>query len=225
MPKHSHDRPALLIPNRRRGVGLVELVIVIAILAVLFVVMNQAMIGPKGAKATARRQINAINLNGVYQGFFVWANSHDEQYPSTKSMTLMESDTTHQVFKTLIEDGSLAGQQLQSPNEHEDGFEVGYMDSFGPKNTSFALNDYDADNWLRYPNWNSYRNGAFVLLSDRWVDIEGYEFHTINDTYWYALFNDGHGEEIEDGFVNRGRDSLFDKDEDLGKNDALMVHD
>ena len=136
----------------------------------------------------------------------------------------MQSDTTHEVFSVMIEDGYLHGDMLQSPNEIETGYTIGYAGSFGPENTSFALNDYDADNWKRHQYWNNYQNGSYVLLSDRWVEIDGYEYNTINETYWYVLFNDGHEENIQTSALRNG-DDLFQADSQFGAEDALMAHD
>lgn len=213
----------------RRAFSMIGLLVSMGIMVVLFAITSTMITGTgpnnPGVKQNVDRKINAINLYGLYQGFYVWAQSYKDKYPSTKTVPTMEGDTTHDVYKVLIEDGVIAGKQLISQNEFETGYEVGYANQFGKTNSSYALEDYDVDDWLRYRKWNINSGGGYVLMSDRWVDIPGFEHHSINDTFWYVLYNDGHGENNSSGALRNG-DSLFDPDiEDFGENDTLMVHD
>lgn len=222
-----HPTP-LTLRFLRRGCSLIGILVSMTIMVILFAI-TMTMItgngpGKPGVKQKAEQNIKAINLYGMYQGIYGWSLNHGDQYPSTKTVNEMEGDTTHDVFNVWLEAGAIAGQQLISPNEFETGYDVGYAGNFGADNTSFALEDYDADDWLRYKNWNLQADGSHVLISDRWVDIDGFEYHSINDTFWYVLFNDGHGENITSGAL-RNDDSLFDPDEQFGADDTLMVHD
>jgi len=203
---------------------LVSMTIMIILFAITMTMITGNGPGKPGVKQKAEHNIKAINMYGMYQGLYGWSLNHKDQYPSTKTVNEMKSDTTHEVFNALLEDGAIAGQQLISPNEFENDYDIGYAGNFGPKNSSFALPDYDADDWLRYENWNLQADSSHVLMSDRWVDIDGFEYHSINDTFWYVLFNDGHGENNTTGALRNG-DSLFDPDEQFGPDDTLMVDD
>jgi len=203
---------------------LVSMTIMVILFAITMTMITGNGPGKPGVKQKTENKVKAINMYGMYQGLYGWSLNHKDQYPSTKTVNEMKSDTTHEVFNALLEDGAIAGQQLISPNEFETGYDIGYAGNFGPKNSSFALPDYDADDWLRYENWNLQADSSHVLMSDRWVDIDGFEYHSINDTFWYVLFNDGHGENNESGALRNG-DSLFDPDEEYGADDTLMVND
>lgn len=185
--------------------------------------------GTEGAKDRLERQIQQIDLHNVYVGFFAFASEHHGNYPSTRtSGGSMSSDTTHQVFAELIEYGSLVPQQLVSPNEMEiDTIQIGSPNSFGKNNTSYALEDYDADNWLRYRHWNDSAGSQFVLLSDRWYDDRVVpEYHSINGDWWHVLLGDG-STHIARNSPNKpnSEDDLFRRDPSQGDYDALMVHD
>lgn len=218
------------IPSpHRRAFSLVGLLMSIGIMAVLYAIMSTMMTGTgpnnPGVKQNIDRKINVIYLHEVYRGFQMWSLDHKGKFPSTKDAPSMEDDTTHQVFKALLSEQYIAGQHLISRNEHETGFYEGYADTFGPKNTSFALNDYDADDWLRYEQWgdNTRRNSPF--LSDRWVEIENYEYNNINDTFWFVLYTDGHSVNAKSSILKNGDDLFFEDDDEFGASDALMVHD
>ncbi len=212
----------------RRGTSLIGILVSMGILVVLFVIVSQMMTGTgtnPGVKQNTNRKINAIQLNEVYRGFQIWAMDHKDKFPSTKTVPSMEDDTTHQVFKALVEDGIVASQHLMSLNEHETGYYQGYANDFGPKNSSFALNDYDADDWLRYPQWGIANRTASAFLSDRWVEIDGYEYNNINDTFWYVLFTDGHSENVTEPELKNGDELFWENDRDFGDRDVLMAHD
>ncbi len=214
---------------QRRGASLIGVLIAVAAIGLMVWMLSSTLTGTAnspGVKQRTDRTIELINLRGLHQGFVAWSMDYrDAQYPSTKIIGNMESDTTHAVFKVLLESGVIAGQQLISPNEYQSDFEVGYAGSFGPHNTSFALPDYDADNWLRHRMWRDTKDSSSPLVSDRLVD-DPYapEIQTVNDTFWYVLFNDGHSENLSEPVLRNG-DSLFEYDSRYGDQDALMVHD
>lgn len=214
----------------RSGASMIELLIVVGILIALAAIIGSAITGTEGqegAKDRVERQIQQLNLHYVYQGFRTYSSSNDGNYPSTKTHSRMDSDTTHEVFRVLIEEGVLDGRQLVSDNEMED-ITPGDASNFGPMNTSFALNDYDADDWLRYRKWNDMSGAAFALMSDRdWVDPVGSGAVSINFDWWHVLMNDGstqiaRGEALKPGTTG---DHLFRRDSGFGALDALMVHD
>lgn len=185
--------------------------------------------GVEGAKDRMERQIQQIDLHNVYVGFFAFGSDHNGNYPSTKtSGGTMSSDTTHEVFAALIDYGSVVPQQLVSPNEMDiDTIRVGSPNSFGANNTSYALEDYDADNWLRYRHWNDSAGSRFVILSDRWYEDRVVpEYHSINGDWWHVLMGDG-STKIARNTPNKPdtTDDLFRRDSSEGDYDALMVHD
>lgn len=184
-----------------------------------------------GVIEQAERKVQAIDLRSIHQGFFVWSQDHQDKFPSTQTVPDMTDDVTHEVFRVLLEDGVLAGPQLMSPNEFVRGFDVGSAYDFGPENTSYALLDYDVDDWLRYPNWGPSMRGRFMMLSDRWIDAEevpdsmrNLQSDEQNPGFWNVLFNDGASDTIENEPVLRG-DNIFEYDARLNENDILMVHD
>lgn len=218
---------------QRHGASMIELLIVVGILVALIAIVGSVITGTggqtgtMGAKDRAERQIAQLNLYTVYQGFRAFAAANDGKYPSTRTHKgQMNSDTTHQVFALLIEDGSLDPRQLISQNEMEMDFSVGSSSRFGPSNTSFALCDYDADNWLRYRQWNDSSGSQFALMSDRWyVDRVVAEYHSINGEWWHVLMGDGSTKIVHDPHRPGTQDRLFERDSAFGDLDALMVHD
>jgi len=212
---------------------MIELLIVLAVMVALVAIVGSVITGSGGttgtlgAKDRAERQIAQLNLYTVYQGFRTFASSNDGKYPSTRTHKgQMDSDTTHQVFALLIEDGSLDPRQLVSKNEMEENITVGSASRFGPNNTSFALNDYDADNWQRYRQWNDSSGYQFALMSDRWyVDRVVPEYNSINGEWWHVLLGDGSTKFVYDPHRPDTQDRLFERDPSLGELDALMVHD
>ena len=213
------------------GASMVELLIVVVVIVVLVAIVGQMLTGTggkEGVKDRAERQIQQLNLHYIHQGFAGFATGNDGKYPSTKTVQGMEEDSASAVFAFLIGDGWLAGPQLISENEYL-GNEItpGSADRFGPENTSFALNDYDAENWLRYTNWNMNSGSPFALLSDRWIDDPAYpDLHTINETYWHVLMNDGATKMSSDATrPGAAEDDLFEKNSSFRDLDALMVHD
>lgn len=219
----------------RRGLGLIELLVVIAIMLVLaFIVMN-SLNGTGGSSAPpgspgegvatrAKRQVQTFEMYSVYQGFFAFAESNNNFYPSTKTNKEMKGDTTGGVFSVLTEGGYVAGAQLVSRNEYATDITVGAPGAISRNNTSFALPDYEAEGWKRYPHWKNTQDGSWVLLSDRWFeDPQVPEVHTINETWWYLLFNNGSSGSTTDGKVNG--DDLFKKDSSKGDRDLLMKWD
>ncbi|GEM_PF-6151018 len=185
--------------------------------------------GTEGVKDRMERQIQQIDLHNVYVGFFAFGSDHNGNYPSTKNSSgTMSSDTTHEVFATLIDYGSIVPQQLVSPNEMDvDSIHVGSPDSFSANNTSYALEDYDADNWLRYRHWNDSAGYQYVLMSDRWYDDRVVpDYHSVNGDWWHVLMGDG-STKIARNSPNKPdtADDLFRRDSSFGEYDALMVHD
>lgn len=217
----------------RRGASLIELLIVVGVIVALIAIVGSVITGSggpagtMGAKDRAERQIAQINFYTVYQGFFAFASSNDGKYPSTRTHKgQMDSDTTHQVFALLIQDGSLDPRQLVSKNEMDEYITVGSSSRFGANNTSFALPDYDADNWLRYRHWNNSSGYQFVLMSDRWyVDRVVPEYNSINATWWHVLCNDGSTKIVNEPNRPDTADRLFERDPSFRDLDALMVHD
>ncbi len=221
--------------SSRRAVGMIELLVVIAIMLVLMYVVLNSLNGSGGASAPpgsagegvatrANRQVQQFNMYNVYTGFFGFSQTNSDNYPSTKTQKQMKSDTATAVFSLLTDTGDLVAQQLISPNEYSADFTLGSPGNIGSKNTSFALPDYDADGWKRYPHWKSNQDGSWVLLSDRWFDDPQVpNVHTINETWWYLLFNDGHSGSTTDGKVSG--DDLFKNESSFGDRDAFMKHD
>ena len=185
--------------------------------------------GTEGAKDRIERQIQQIDLHNIYVGFHTFSSSNNGYYPSTKTNRgQMGSDTTHDVFAAMLDEGSLVPQQLVSKNEMDTDITMGSPSSFGVNNTSFALNDYDADNWLRYRQWNdSNSDSRFVIMSDRWyVDRVVQEYHSINGDWWHVLLGDGSTKIVRNTPTKPdSNDDLFKRDSSLGEYDALMVHD
>lgn len=184
--------------------------------------------GTEGAKDRMERQIQQIDLHNVYVGFFAFGTEHNDNFPSTKnSRGTMSSDTTHEVFATLVDYGSVVPQQLVSPNEMDTDVVLGSPNSFGVNNASYALNDYDADNWLRYRQWNTSGGSRSVILSDRWyVDRVVPDYHSINGEWWHVLMGDGSTQIARNTPMKPGsNDDLFKRDSSAGEYDALMVHD
>lgn len=218
----------------RRGASILELLIVVGILVALIAIVGSAITGTggttgtEGAKDRLERQVQQLNLHGIYLGFHTFASSNNGKFPSTKTHGgIMRSDTTHEVFATLIDDGSLLPPQLVSDNEMDTAITVGSPNSFGVNNTSYALPDYDADNWLRYRHWNDTAGYQFALMSDRWYEdrvVE--EYHSINGDWWHVLMGDGSTKIARNSPTKPdSSDDLFRRDSSLGALDALMVHD
>jgi len=225
---------------RRHGASLIELLIVVGIMVALIAIVGTSITGTsgpggpgspggtEGAKDRMERQIQQIDLHNVYVGFFAFGTEHNDGFPSTKnSPGIMSSDTTHDVFAALVDYGSVVPQQLVSPNEMDMDITVGSPNSFGVNNASYALQDYDADNWLRYRQWNTSGGSRSVILSDRWyVDRVVAEYHSINGEWWHVLLGDGSTKIARNTPTKPdSSDDLFKRDSSLGEYDALMVHD
>ncbi|MBL1217236.1 MAG: type II secretion system protein [Planctomycetes bacterium] len=225
-----------LIGVRTSGASLIELLIVIGVMVVLLWIVGSVMTGSggkPGVKQQVEQQINQIELYEVYRaGFFMYGQAHDDSYPTTKADGRMNDDTTSEVFRILVEDG-LPASMLISKNESVDDFEASYGSDFGPNNTSFALSDYDADDWLRARNWKMYSGSNVIILSDRWLDVSMFPEYVHNlqcgstpeqTGYWNLLFNDGHSDTTDQPELPNG-DDIFEYDGSFGANDTLMVHD
>jgi len=215
---------------------MIELLIVLAVMAVLIWIGMSVMTGSGGkggVKQQAEHKIQQISTMEIYRaGFYPYALDHNDQFPSTKTDRSMESDTTHEVFRILVDEG-LPASMLISPNEYDTAITPGSGSSFGQYNTSFALPDYDADNWLRYDLWQLGAGSNVVLMSDRWIDdpnapsfVQNLQAGSTeaNPGFWNLMFNDGHQETVTQPALSNG-DALFEDDPSFGKNDTLMVHD
>jgi len=232
-------RPARRAPTcltgTRRGASLIELLLVIGVLVVGVWLLSSVLTGTggkEGAIDRAQRQVQMIDMRNVHQGFYVWAQDNREMYPSTRTVTDMQDDVTHEVFRVLLEDGVIAGPQLMSPNEFVSGYEVGSARDFGPNNTSFALQDYDADDWLRYDHWGQMGSPRMLLMSDRWItdsevpsSMRNLQSDEDNPGYWNILLNDGSTQQIDNEPLYNGSDHIFEYDASLRDLDNLMVHD
>lgn len=220
----------------RRGSSLIELMIVVAVMLLLLWLVSSTMTGSGskggGVKGKAERTIQQINLNEIYRaGFYAYGLDHNDNYPSSKTDGRIIDDQTHEIFKIMVEDG-IPAQMFLSANEYNDQFSIGSPNSFGPENTSFALPDYDANNWLRYEMWNMNSRSDVMILSDRWIDdpylperVHNLQAGTDEGVgYWNFLFNDGHSTTSEEYILPNG-DNVFENDSNLGKKDTLMVHD
>lgn len=218
----------LMNNHQRPAIGLVELLIVIVVIFGLFYLITASMTGTGGtigAKEFAERSIQHLQMRDWHNAFFMYGMDHNDKYPSTDTEGRMTDDTTSQVFSVLIDEGTMVPQQLVSPNEYDDQITIGSRGSIGPFNHSFAMCDYDADDWLRYPMWNNTSGRSLALISDRWVDDPVIEdVHNLQDAYWNVLFNDGSTDTTDSGSLPNG-DSLFDPDSGFGDQDNLNVHD
>lgn len=217
--------------HHRRGLGLIELLLGIGVIVVLFWIVTSSLstggtggTGGQSVQQEARSMYATLNLREVHRGMFMYGQAHDDQYPSTRTDPTMQSDTTSEVFRSLISEGYVVGQQLISPNETDGYMSIGNASSFGPQNTSYALEDYDADNWLRERHWRAVTDPTYLILSDRWIDDpQNPGLNSNQETYWNLLFNDGHGDTTETAVVNG--DAIFEYDADFRDRDFLMVHD
>lgn len=214
---------------------MIELLIVMAVLVVGVWLVGSMLTGTGGKEGVldrAERQIQMIEMRIVHQGFYVWAQDHKEKYPSTRTVPDMKDDVTHEVFRVLVEDGVVAAKQLQSPNEFVTGYEVGTAYDFGPQNTSFALSDYDADDWLRYDHWGQAGSPRTIIMSDRWIvdeevpqSMRNLQSDEQNPGFWNILLNDGSTAQLNNEPIYEGGDNIFEYDANYNDRDTLMVHD
>jgi len=221
-------RPALRgRRRRRRGLGLVELLIVIVLIAVLFAVLSSTMTGTGGSpgvKEQAERTMQQVNFRSMHQLITAYGLDHDGRLPSTRIESSMPDDTAGSVFAVLVDYG-MPPSMLVSPNEVDDDITVGAPGSIDADHVSWAIQDYEADDWKRERMWRLNAGANAVLLSDRWLEdppIEG--MHNVQDGFWHVLFTDGSATTTESGALPNG-DSLFDPDPSFGDSDNLMVHD
>lgn len=108
-----------------RGYSILGLLITFACVVVLFAILmtsiNKAVTGEgSNVQGTVNSTMDQVKLYTLYQGLFIYANSHNGQFlvPSEVNHTGDRSyDTTANFYSALIASGHIVPENLVSPNE------------------------------------------------------------------------------------------------------------
>lgn len=128
---HLYLLPSERRTAKRRGFTLIELLVVIAIIALLIGILLPAL---AGARKSSRQLKDATNIRGIVQAMAVWAQSHDDTYPTPSLVDLknatistrepLEKDNTGNIWSLMIFNGSIVPSVFVSPGENNANIRV-----------------------------------------------------------------------------------------------------